>query len=258
MKRLNERKPEYEESIAKLKEKCSRSNFDKKLINETIKNLHKCENEDERSTKKNKNKNIHGREKVVWATQFKNLIKLDKKEKELAPKAAVTYCKPETLGNLLKNYKKIANNNNNENTKPGSKKCKKCGLCGHHGKLENMVLETDGFNLENGEKIQIKQNLNCKSYGIYGARCKTCGDFYVGQTMRSFSQRWNSHRSYWNKMIKGNNWKQEDQADKNEKRKDEQALFYHFIKKHKNLINNNLNLTKAYELLFLENTNLQT
>ena len=53
-------------------------------------------------------------------------------------------------------------------------------------------------------------------------------------------------------MIKENNWKEEEYNDKNGKRKDEQALFYHFIKKHNNIITNNLKLTNAYEIIFLE------
>ena len=98
-------------------------------------------------------------------------------------------------------------------------KCNKCGLCGHHGKLQNMVLDTNEIKLTNGEKLRIQQNLNCKSHGIYRARCKTCGDFYVGQTMKSFSQRWNSHKFHWNKMIKENSWMEEEHNDKNGKRK---------------------------------------
>ena len=44
----------------------------------------------------------------------------------------------------------------------------------------------------NGE-CRLTQKLNCKDYGIYAARYKNCDNYYVGQAMASFSQRWTKH-----------------------------------------------------------------
>ena len=64
MKRLNESKPDYEESISRLKEKCLRSKFDSKLINETIKKINKWE----KVVKESKNEDQTTEERVMWAT----------------------------------------------------------------------------------------------------------------------------------------------------------------------------------------------
>jgi len=39
----------------------------------------------------------------VWATSFTNLITLTKREKNLNPKAMITYKRPTTIGQLLTN-----------------------------------------------------------------------------------------------------------------------------------------------------------
>ena len=222
-----------------MKQKYLKSKFNPELVEETIANVSwelmvqkENNNRNQKETKEPERK-----PRIVWATQFKNIMKLSNKEKDLAPQATITYCKPSTLGNALKNYKQISRNDKT-NTNYGTKKCKRCGLCGHHGNLKNMVLETDHI-IHNGKKIHLKQNLNCKSYGIYAARCKKCSDFYVGQTKNYFSQRWNTHRCNWKKMIKGNYWEKTELSDKNERKKDTQALFLHYSRKHKILLNGN-------------------
>jgi len=44
----------------------------------------------------------------VWATSFPHLITLTEKEKNLNPKAVITYRRPKTLGKTLTNYKHLA------------------------------------------------------------------------------------------------------------------------------------------------------
>ena len=58
--------------------------------------------------KKQQQRNNASKKTLVWATPFTNLIKLDKREKQFAPLASITYKKPSTLGTILANYKHIA------------------------------------------------------------------------------------------------------------------------------------------------------
>ena len=47
------------------------------------------------------------------------------------------------------------------------------------------------------QNLKIKQNLNCKNYGIYAASCNICNYLYREQTMNNFTKRWNAHRNVW-------------------------------------------------------------
>ena len=130
-----------------------------------------------------------------------------------------------------------------------------------------MVKETNTIILKNGNTVKLSQELNCKDYGIYGARCKICGDIYVGQTKTNFSKRWTSHRHNWNLMTKNattNNTRLKDKENNNNKKtannwepKDKQALFIHYTKFHKNVIVKELNLSEAYEVFFIEKPNYE-
>ena len=251
-KRLNENNADFLDSMKRLENICLESNFDKLLTSKTIKETIKKYRTDIQREKKvaKEDKKI-----ITWATQFKDLIKLNSKEKELAPKSVITFSKPCTLANHLLNYKKISESKGSKsNTQGGSHKCQHCGLCGHHGKLQNMVCETNHIKLRTGSFITLKHQLNCKNFGIYGARCRRCQDFYVGQTKNSFSKRWTTHRHHWNKMM--NNRKEitsifkEKRTNKMEL-KDDQALFAHYAQKHPGCLNNYLFLHDAYEVLFL-------
>ena len=71
--------------------------------------------------------------------------------------------------------------------------CGRCALCGNHGSRNSMVPLMKHIRTPNGER-RLKQKLNCKDYGIYAAGCKNFDNYYVGQTMTSFSQRWTKHR----------------------------------------------------------------
>ena len=51
-----------------------------------------------------------------------------------------------------------------------------------------------------GKIVKLKQNLICKSLGMYAVLCTKCDSNYVRQTKNSFSNRWTSHRSTWNKL----------------------------------------------------------
>ena len=48
---------------------------------------------------------------------------------------------------------------------------------------------------------KMKHKLTCKIFGVYAAKCSECNGYYVGQTITSFSQRWNSHRFCWKNSI---------------------------------------------------------
>ena len=149
----------------------------------------------------------------------------------------MTYCRPPTIGHCqdITNYKLIAKEKNGQNKQNGSYPCNRCGLCGNYGVLKNMVLQTNKLKLKNGKEIVIKDSITCRDHGIYGARCRICSEFYIGQTKNPFSERWNSHRGCWKSMIESNgscssnNNEVEAWADK-------YALFLHYKKKHSNLL----------------------
>ena len=113
-----------------------------------------------------------------------------------------------------------------------------------------MILETTYIDRDNGNKYYLNKNLNCKNYGIYGAKCRICYQYYIGQTKTSFSQRWNSHRHIWRKMLK--NYKTNEGVNKKEETKDDQALFIHFTKYHKDLIKDHFEISDAYQVVFIE------
>ena len=71
--------------------------------------------------------------------------------------------------------------------------------------------------------MKIKQNFNCKNYGIYAATCNFCKDIYIGQTMNNFAKRWNAHRNIWKNNINKQNHDLKDQF----------ALIIHYKKYHK-------------------------
>ena len=185
---------------------------------------------------------------ITWATQFKNIIKLNKDEKTLTPNATVTFCRPPTLANHLLNYKEVCRPDNKKQKGGRSKGCGRCGLCGNWGELQNMTKETNTIKRKDGKEFSLKQDLNCKNYGIYVAECKKCQEHYVGQTKQTFSRRWNLHRHNWNKMLNAN----KDNREKKEEETDEQALFLHYVKKHKNELQSGLKLTKAYSVIFAQ------
>ena len=125
----------------------------------------------------------------------------------------------------------------------------KCGLCGHFGGLKNMVKECSIIKC-NKETIKLKKKLNCRNYGIYAAECRLCPNYYVGQTKNKFSKRWTTHRSTWNKLINNNEWRKNN--NKNKEITDEKALFHHFREHHRVKLGKDLKLSDAYQLIFLE------
>ena len=108
-----------------------------------------------------------------------------------------------------------------------------------------MVWETKKIKTKEGKHLALKHSLKCTDYGIYGAKCRKCGDFYVGQTVNKFSVRWNGHRQAWENMIN-----KKVKLDPNNL-KDEQALYLHYRRKHQE-VENGLKLWDAYKVVFLE------
>ena len=109
-----------------------------------------------------------------------------------------------------------------------------------------MVKETNKTVTKDGNIILIKEELNCKCYGIYQAKCRTCNNIYIGQTKTTFTKRWTQHRSKWNQLITNNG---EIQGGWN---KDEAALYKHYSNFHKEKLKDQLEIEKAYEVTFLE------
>ena len=134
--------------------------------------------------------NHNNKKRIVWATAFKNVLSLSEKEKALVPHATIVYKRPSSLNSMITNYKKIAISSGRENatttpTSGESKPCGNCALCGNFGvHRKNKVKNTNTVTNLHGKTFTLKQNLNCKNYGIYAARCLLCGQFYVGLTIQ--------------------------------------------------------------------------
>ena len=122
----------------------------------------------------------------------------------MSPDTCITYKRPKTLQGWLANYKFLGKTKNNNKYGGQSKRCGKCSLCGGIRNFKNMVKETNKINNKYNTIIRLKQDLNCKNYGIYQAQCRNCQMSYVGQTKTSFTKRWTQHRSKWNKLLEGN------------------------------------------------------
>ena len=230
LKKLNEKTEDYENALINLKIKCSKSNFSKKLINNTFNELNEI-NEEDTKTKNNK-KQPEKSEKVTWATSFKQFINFSKNEQcKHTELLRLTYKRPKTLRNILKTKNNFTKN---ENNKPAE--CGKCALCGNFGNYNKSMIN----NNKTIQNMKIKQNLNCKNYGIYAATCNLCKDIYIGQTSNNFAKRWNAHRNIWKNHINKQNHDLKDQF----------ALIIHFKKYHKEKIPKQIE--DAYTVQFLE------
>jgi len=252
LRRINEDNNSYIKSLNRLKKKCLESGFNKNLTTDII---NKASDWKERFHPPSRRKEInnHNNKKLIWATPYASILRLNKKERNIKPNSMIVYKKPTTIGNILTNYQKIAHNKLEKvSVLGGSHPCNKCALCGNHGKHKNMINSTNYIYTNDNIKIKLKQNLNCSNYGIYSAQCNICKDIYVGQTKNKFSVRWSSHRHFWNNNQKkhtGNN-KQNHNLNK-----DRAALFNHFLIKHKDITqdkNKALDITDCYNVIFLQ------
>ena len=113
-----------------------------------------------------------------------------------------------------------------------------------------MVVATSTISAKQGKTIQIKAALNCKDHGIYAAQCKICSEFYVGQTKNPFATRWSSHRHCWNKMITSR--ESGSVSFKDERDREQNALFLHYWKNHRPVVNKLPKISEAYRVIFIE------
>jgi hypothetical protein len=192
LRRLNEKNTNYLKAIEELKTKCFKSGFNRKLVQKMI-NITKLWTD--RFTPP-KSSSTNKKRKTVWATSFPRLLKLTTRERELNPKALITYKRPQTLSQQLTNYKALAHKSTSIPT-GSSKPCDHCSLCGKHGRNANMVENINEVTSESGKCFNILTRLTCADWGIYAATCKICKKKYVGQTMTTFSKRWCQHRTIW-------------------------------------------------------------
>ena len=109
--------------------------------------------------------------------------------------------------------------------------------------------EKNKFVTKQGKTIFIRQDLNCKDFGIYAGQCLQCQEVYVGQTKNHFSTRWNTHRSMWRKHRNNNTI--EDSSN------DDQALVTHYKKYHQDINLQGLELWKAYRVIFIEKPSIE-
>ena len=188
------------------------------------------------------------KETLPWTTRFKNLLRFNEKEKELKPNARLTYRRPTTLGGILTNYKGIAHGCKTIG-ESGSQACGRCALCGNWGAHKCMVLETKTFLTKENKIIKLRQSIKCYNFGIYAAQCQVCREIYVGQTVTSFSKRWNNHRRIWIEEILEKTQNKSDEF----KTKDDHALTNHYLKFHQEMIKNGKKqLAEAYKVVFVE------
>ena len=262
LRMLNETDNGYQEGIKRLSKKCLKSGFKNKTVKEMIEkvenyfNLWNCKKRDKENieTNESEKKNTFKPESLTWTTRFKNILRFNNKEKELKPNAKITYRRPTTLAGMLTNYKGIAHNNG-PCVKAGSQPCGKCALCGNWADHQNMVKETKQIQTKDKKIINLTQQIKCDNYGIYMAKCKICEEMYIGQTINSFSKRWNTHRKIWKEEIMKKQ-SENSKIDDEQKTKDEHALTNHYIKFHNQLIKNgNLKLSNAFTVIFVETPN---
>lgn len=102
-----------------------------------------------------------------------------------------------------------------------------------------MVTTESVLQTATGKRIPLKQNLNCKNYGIYVATCLECNEQYVGQTINKFSKRWAGHRATWKKF---------DCNVQNE----QASLLIHYTKLHPSALNNYPVLSQCFKVTFVD------
>ena len=235
MRRICEDKTDYDTSLEYLKNKCFKSKFPKTLTSKIIEQakswvdrFHSINNS---KLKKNKQK------KIVWVTQFPKLLRSSQMEKRLQSNVMLAYKCPQTLGNFVARYKKLSFGPLEGKDGGIFGPCGKCALCGNHGSHNSMVPLMKHIRTPNGVR-PLTQTLNCKDYGIYAACCKNCDNYYVGQTMTSFSQRWTKHRVLWNKFHYSEN-------------NDNSALLRHYDKHHKEIFTGKPDIAQCFFVIFI-------
>ena len=231
LRRINEKDDYYIKSLDGLKSKCLKSGFNKKIVDDMIGIVSSWKERFAPPTTKHQDM----QDKKIWTTFFPSLLKLNKKEKMLAPNVGVVYRRSKTLGQSLTNYKHLARTQDAP-TDGTSEACEHCSLCGHHGKHKTMIHKTNVVKSKTGRTFKIKQKINCKDSGIYVATCTKCEEQYVGQTGTTFTKRWNEHRSRWKKKVVEND--------------DKAALLTHYAKAHANDMT--IELHQAFYVTFAE------
>ena len=107
LRRLNETLSDYLASLERLNQKCIHSQFNIKLVSRILDLASKW---NDRVGSKQDSGQRKTKARIIWASSFVNLLKLNSTEKFLVPDAAVVYTKPPTLLNMLTNYRNIAHN----------------------------------------------------------------------------------------------------------------------------------------------------
>lgn len=254
LRRLNSNDDNYQVALSNLADKCTRSNFDEKLIKSM---LDKIEREDIGQVEALKPRTVkNAKNMVIWATQVPKLRSVPTKYQNLVAgdyKLTTVFTKPNNLQQLLPacRYRRILNPTVNNYT-GGTSGCGNCKLCGKRGSKRSMIKETNmTYDSSNTKKLIIRQALNCKDYGIYQLRCRQCilekrpvTATYVGLTSRKFSERFSSHRSNFKNNITTDNT-------------DKYALAIHYKKQHSNL-QSLPELEEAYDLVYVEKPDLRS
>ena len=177
--------------------------------------------------------------KIVWPTSFPELLKLSSKERKLNERACITYKRLLTLSQQLTRYKILAQ----EPQKGSSGPCGHCSLCGNYGKHASMIEYTESIRSPSGRKFLLLLELTCADYGVYVATCLICANQYVGQTYKSFTTRWNSHRATWKKGDVGGTAEDKTFGDK-------AALRLHYFKHHHE--EKRRELSSAFKVVFVD------
>ena len=243
MRRLNKRKEDFEGSLERLKQKALRSNFPKHLTNRIISTASSWEN---RFPPSRNNQEEVETKILTCATSHPKLLKLSERQHELKSTAVVTFKKPANLSTHLIHFRKLCHKRGSSDNAPEHRPaCGKCLLYGSWGNhTVNMVYELTFIeNKSTNKQFSIKNNLNCRNYGIYAAVCNHCPAIYVGQTVTSFKDRWNKHRNDWKK-----NWSNRNVDDRN----DQAALLKHYITCHPDQLQLCRDISSAWKVAFME------
>ena len=221
MRRICEDKTDYDASLEYRKNNCLKSKFPKAptstIIEQATSRVDRFHPVNNSKVKENMQK------KIVWVTQFPKRLRSSQIEKSLQSNLMLAYKRPQTLSNFVTCYKKLLFGPHECKDGGISGPCGKCALCVDHCSHNSMVPPMKHIHTSSGER-RLTQKLNCKDYGIYAAYCKNCHNYYVGQTMTSFSQRRTRHKVLWSKFCYSENH-------------DNLALLRHYDKHHKEIFN---------------------
>ena len=177
LRRLNEYYNDFTFGFQELKDKALKSNFPLQTV-DRVEDLALQWKDQIRDNEGNNgdSDDIEKQVPIIWPTAFPHLLRLNEKQRKLAPTSMISYKRPPNLFNLLTNYKKLSHGDHGNHSyfSPESFPSRHSGLRGSFGKnKESMVFPTHTLRTPNNS-FHLTRHLTCRHYGIYVATCCIC------------------------------------------------------------------------------------